>query len=99
MNVGEPTFDTIVVDAQSFVIEAKNVENGRVKIIHRRDLFYGLIAKLIGRSVAVGRFNPSSGKPGGESSRAVIATARPFLKCRHAAKLARENHEGIVKPR
>lgn len=95
MDVGEAAFDSIVVEAEAFVIESKDVENSGVKIVNGRDSFDGLVAKFIGGSVAERSFYSGAGQPGGEAAGIVIAAAGPFLEGGHASKFGTENDEGI----
>lgn len=96
MNVGKASFNTIMIEAEAFVIEAEDMENGGVKIIDRRNSFHGLVAEFIRRAIAEGRFHAGSRQPGGEAVGIVITTTRTLLEGGHTAKFGTEYDEGVL---
>jgi hypothetical protein len=96
MNVREAAFDSVVIKAQSFVIETEDVEDRGVKIINCGDSFHGLVAEFISRTIAERSFYSGSGQPGGEAIGIMITTTRALLKRRHTAELRTENDESVV---
>ena len=47
MNVGESKPSTLMVISQLFVVEAKQVEHGRVQIMHMNTVFLNVISKVV----------------------------------------------------
>jgi len=95
VHVGEATFDSIVIEAQAFVIEAQNVENGGVEIVNAGHSFHSFMAEFIRRSVTERGFYAGSGQPGGEAIGVVIPSAGTFLEGWHPAKFGTENDKGV----
>jgi hypothetical protein len=96
MNVREAAFDSVVIKAQSFVIETEDVEDRGVKIINCGDSFHGLVAEFISRTIAERSFYSGSGQPGGEAVGIMITTTRALLESRHTAEFGAENDESVV---
>src|SRR5262245_49840268 len=79
VDVGQPALDAVVVDAQPLVVEAEEVQNGRVEVVDCRDVFDCLVAELVGRTVAEWDFDAGAGEPDGEALRVVVAALRAGL--------------------
>jgi hypothetical protein len=80
VDIGEATLVSIVVKAQALVVEAEDVQDGGVKVMHGDDVFHRLVAKLVRRSVAEALSNARASQPSGEATRVVIAPLAPFWK-------------------
>ena len=63
----------MVVD-QTLVIEAEQMQDGGVKIMHRDDLVHRFVAKLVRGAVAESFFYSRPGQPAGEPIGIMIAT-------------------------
>ncbi len=48
MDVCEASFDAVVVEAESFVVESEEVEDGGVEVMDGDDVIGGLVAEVIG---------------------------------------------------
>ena len=51
MHVGQAAFDAVVIEAESFVVEADEVQDRGVEIVDRRHVLNRLMTELVGRSV------------------------------------------------
>ena len=54
VDVGQAAVDAIVVVGKSLVVEAKEMEDGGVKVVHGGDVLFGLPAEFIGGAVEIG---------------------------------------------
>ena len=79
--------NAIVLEAEFFEIQAKEVQNGGVKMVKRMDVFDGLLPEIIGDAMTDPGLHTRTGHPAGEAIRIVIATFGTFLEEGHAAKL------------
>jgi hypothetical protein len=52
-DVGEAAFDAVVVERQSFVIEAQQVEDGGVEVVDGADVEGGAVAEVVGRRPSI----------------------------------------------
>ena len=96
MHIGQAAFETIVVVAESFMIEAEEVQDGGVEIINAGDIDGSFPAEFIGLAVVFRAvLHTSSSEDAGEAAGIVIATGRAFLEGGHAAELGAENEECI----
>src|SRR2546423_4808962 len=88
MHIGQSPFDAVVVEGEPLVIKAKQVQNGRVKIVNGGDVLDRFVAKFISRPKTESTLHPRAGKPDSEALGIMIATTGIFLKSRHPAKLS-----------
>ena len=95
VDVGQTSLDSIVVEGQTSMVQAQQVQNGRVQIVHGGDVFDRLVPELVGRTVAEAWFDTRPGQPDGKAGRIVVAAAGTFLKGRHTTKLRTPNDERI----
>ena len=86
MHVRQPAFDAVVVERQSFVVEAQQVQNRRVKVVDGRDVFDRSMAEFVGGAVAERLSSRRRPPANGEALRVVIAAVRSLLERRHSAK-------------
>src|SRR5262245_19741985 len=86
VDVGEPAVDAVVANAQSLVIDAEQVQNGRVQIVAVGLALDGPVAELVAGSVANAALDAGAGQPGDERPTVVVA-AGGALGERHAAEL------------
>ena len=82
MHIREPALDAVVVKTQPLVIEAEQVEDRRVEVVDRRDVFRGLVAELIRCAVAERALHARAG-----AEHVAIVRRRRVPKCTHAIPL------------
>ena len=92
MDVGEAAFDAVVVEAELFVVEPQEVEDGGVEVVDGDDVFGGSVAEVVGGAVGVGSLDPRAGQEGGEAGGVVVASAGAFLEGGHATEFGAPNH-------
>ena len=91
MHIRQPALDAVVVVAELFVIEAKEVERGSVQVVAVGGIFSGFETEIIGGAVSCATCDATASHPGGEGSGVVIAT---FALCGGlATKLGGADHE------
>ena len=73
VDVGEAEVAAGVAEGEFFVVQAEQVEDGGVEIVHVEFVFDGLISPFVGGAVSVARPDSAAGQPNGESLRVVIA--------------------------
>jgi hypothetical protein len=49
VHIGQPALDAVVVVAQPLVIESEEMQDGRVQVVNRADVFDRLMAEFVGR--------------------------------------------------
>ncbi len=84
-----------VAEGQFFVIEAQEVEDGGVKVVHVDFVLDGFVAEFIGGAVGEAGFDAAAGEPGGEAEGVVVAAGAIFFGVGGAAKLAAPPDEGV----
>src|SRR5437762_1200457 len=72
VNVGEPEIATGMAEGEFFVIETKQLENRRVKIVNVDLVFHRLKAEFVGGAVDVTPALPSAVHPHGEAVVVVV---------------------------
>lgn len=93
MHIGQPSLNAVVIERESFVVEAQQVQDGRMEVVSGGDVLLGTKSKLVSRAIAATRFHSSPGQPTGEAMRIVIASVSARLKHGHAAKLGRKDNQ------
>lgn len=94
MNVRQSSVDPVVVNRQTFVIQAEQMKNRRVEIMDRDWIGFSTKSERVGRSETATFFDTRAGKPAGKAERIVIATISPRLEHRHAAEFCGEDEKG-----
>lgn len=97
MDVGETTFDAVVIVAEAFVVQAKEMEKGGVQVVNGGDILDGFEAEIIGGSVAEAAFHARPRKPDGKPVRVMVTAAGTFLERGHPAKFGNERDHGFFK--
>src|SRR6266487_7201483 len=85
-HVRESEIATIVVVSELFVVEAKQVENRRVQIVHVDLVLDGMMTEFIRLAMNRTGLDATAGQPDGETTRIVVATGAVLLGVRRAAK-------------
>ena len=58
VNIGQPPLDPIVVKRQLLVVQAQQVQDGGVEIMHRRHILHRLVPELVRRAITEARLDP-----------------------------------------
>src|SRR5258705_1110112 len=87
MNIGQTALDAVVIIAEPFVIEPKQMEQGGVKVVNGGDILHRFITKVVGGPVAEPALHAGAGKPNGEAMWIMVAPVGAFLECRHPTEL------------
>ena len=95
MHVCQAAFNSIVVKAEPFMVEAEQVQDRGMKIVHRRHVFFRAVREFVRGTPAERCLDTGPGKPGCKAGGIVIASAGPFLEGGHAAELGAPDHEGL----
>lgn len=96
--IGQSALDTIVVEAQPFVINAKQVECSGVKIVGVGGVHCRFPAEFIRGAVACAAPNAAACQPRGEGAGIVVATlAFISLSGGLATEFSGTDHEGFIK--
>ena len=96
VDVGQAAIDSVVAEGQAFVIEAEQVQDRRVQVVDRQDVFDGFETEFVGRAVADSAFDASSGEEGGKAVGIVISALGTFLEHRHTAELGTPHNQRVV---
>lgn len=96
VDIGEPPFYPVVVEAEALVVESENVQNGGMKIVDGGDVFSCFVAKFIGGAVAEGSLHSCTREPGGKPSGIVVTSAGSRLEGGHASELCAPDYQGVL---
>ena len=97
--IDQPLFSAIDVIDEAAVIEAEEMQDGRLEIVGGHDIFDGAVADLIGGAVGHPPLDPASCKPDREALAVVIATgggSRISFGNRQPADLSTPVDQGCV---
>lgn len=61
MHICQPPLNTVVVEAEAFVVEAKEVQDGGVEVVDGGEVFYRFIAEVVGGAVGEGGLHAGAG--------------------------------------
>jgi hypothetical protein len=96
MHVCQTSFDTVVIKAESFVIQPHEVKQCGVKVMGGRNIFDCLVTEWIGGTVTERGLNTCSSQESCEATRIVIPAASSFLEGWHAPEFSAPNDQGMV---
>lgn len=74
VDVGKAKIAAGMAEGEFFVVQAEQVENGGVEIVHVEFVFDGFISPFISGAVGIAGTNAAAGQPNGESLRVVVAS-------------------------
>ena len=86
--VGETEVAPIVAIGQFFVIDAEQMQDGRVQIIDADAIDDGLVSEFVGLAVTGAGLDAATGEPGGESMRIVVSAGASLLDDGQTAEFA-----------
>lgn len=72
MNVGEPVVAALVAIGELFVVDAHQVHDGGIQVMHMHRILGDVVAKIVGFSVANSTLNTPASHPYRETSRMMI---------------------------
>ena len=101
MHVGEPEVAAGVAVGEALVVEAEQVQDRGVQVVHARGVLDGFEAELVGGAIDGAAADSAAGHPHGEAVRVVIAAELGLavaaeLDGRRAAEFAAPDHERVV---
>ena len=73
------------------------MQNRCVKIVNGRNIFNGLVTKLIGRAVGKSFFYTGPSQPGSEASGIVVASTGTYLERWHPAEFGAPHDQRVFK--
>ena len=93
MHIRQAALNAVVIVAKLFVVETEQVQRGGVEVVAVARVFGGFEAEIIRGSVSGAALDATTGHPGGEGSRIVIATFARALCGGLAAKFGGADDE------
>ena len=94
IDVGQSEVSASVAKGQFFVVEAEQMQNGRVHVVHMDAIVLSVIPKFVRRPVRESRLETRTGQPPSEAVRIVISSVL-LLGRRRATKFAAPNHQRV----
>ena len=88
VDVGEAEVAAAVAEGELLVVEAEQVQDGGVEVVHVDLVLRGLVAEFVGRAMGEAGFHAGAGEPDGEAVRVVVAAGAFFLRVGGAAEFA-----------
>ena len=99
-NIGEAVVPSLMLVGKPFMVDAQEVQDRGVEIMHVDARGDDAVTEWIGRAVGDAGLDAATGRPGGEAARVMIAPVvggRQFsLAVIGAAELAPPEHQGVV---
>jgi len=95
MHIGKSHIAAAEAEGLPCMIDAKEMEHGRVQIVDFAHALDGLVAELVGRAERDSRSHAGAGHPEREAELVVIAAVGPLGE-RRATELAGPDDEGIL---
>ena len=96
VDVGEAKIATGVAEGEFFVVQAEQVQDGGVKVVHVEFVFNGHVSPFISGAVGIAGTNAAAGQPNGESLRVVVASI-VVLGEGSPSEFAAPPNEGVLK--
>ncbi len=97
MHVGQTEVSTLEAVRELCVIEAEQVEDGRVEVVDVDAVGHGVETQFVGFTQSHPRLDPTAGQPHGKGIGVVVSAVITALHHRRAAKLATPDDQGILK--
>ena len=96
MHVGETEVAALKPEGQLGVIEAEQMENGRVQVMHVDRIPDDVETEVISRAIGDAALHAASREEHGVASIVVVASVAAALNHRRAAELASPNHQRVL---
>ena len=87
-DVGQAEVAAAVAEGQALVVEAEEVEDRGVEVVHVDLVLHGLVPELVGRAEREAGLHAGAGEPDGEAVGVVVAAGAVLLGVRGVAELA-----------
>ena len=72
MHIGQPVLASLVLEGQLLVVDAQQMENRRIEVMHMDRVLCNVVAEIIGLTITDSAFYASTGHPGRETTWVVI---------------------------
>ena len=95
VDIGQPSLDSVVVDAETAVLKSSQVQDGGVDIMNTGGVFDRPVSERVGGTVGKWSLDTCPGHPDGESVGIVVSPTGPLLERGHAAEFAAEDDQGL----
>src|ERR1051325_11084125 len=95
-DVGEAFVTPVVQISELGVIQAHEVKNGGVNIVHVRSALHSFQADFVRAAVNRAALDPAASKPHAEPRRVMIAATAPFLAHWSSPEFATPDHERVL---
>src|SRR5262249_10566390 len=92
-HVGQAEVAAVKAVGQFLVVQAKQVQNGRVQIVDADAVGFGLEADLVSGPVERSALDAAASQPNGEGVRVVVAAGAALLNNRQPAELAAPDYQ------
>ena len=79
VDVGQAALDAVMVEGQSLMVDAEQVQNGGVEVVPANAVFLGAMAGLVRVAIGGSRAQAGPSHPHGKSGAVVIATETDFV--------------------
>ena len=100
MDIGEAEIPALIGVDQSFMVDAEEVENGRIEVVHVDRITGDVVGEVVGFAVDVALFDTTAGEPHAEAAGVVIAAVvfhrQGPLAVDGATELAAPDDEGVI---
>ncbi len=96
VNICQAALTAVVIERQFLVIQAEQVQDRRMKIVDRADIFFRFVAEFIRCAITQARFDACSRHPRCKAVGIVIAPLTARLIGRHSPEFCCPQNQGIV---
>ena len=91
-HIRQPITAAVVEIGQSFMVQPKQVEHGRMKVVNAHPVLHGFVTYLIRRAKAHTAFDARASEPNQKTMRVVVASLPPFADG-HAPEFPAPDHQ------
>src|SRR6185437_12017825 len=95
MHIGQAHIAAAEPNGQALMVDAEQVQHGRMQIVNRYFVFDGFVTILIGRAISHPAFGSASSHPNRKSKWVMVAPIGTLRK-RSASEFARPNDQGVL---
>ena len=94
-HVGQPKIPAAEAEREPFVVEAEEMQDGGVEVVHGADVFDGMHAQFVGRAVDGPTFHSPTGEPDGKAFGMMVASVATG-RVRSATEFTGPDDERVV---
>ena len=95
MHVSEAEVAAIVAVGETFVVDAEQMQNRGVKVVHVDFVSHGHVTEFIRGPESEPGLGAAAGEPNGEAAGVVVAAGAVLFGLRSSAEFAAPPHEGV----